>query len=99
MRDAQGPNLSPPIFRRASHSRAYAHISDFIFARAHTGAEFWSAFFFTSTLALPFLLYGEEQVTLKALILSLSGVALAICFVGGTAFLQARAEADSYRSW
>jgi len=62
-------------------------------------AEFWSAFLFASTIALPATLWMIHMVSNKALILSLSGVLLAVSFVCCCAFLQVRADGDSYQSW
>jgi len=64
-------------------------------------AEFWSAFLFMSTIALPVLLYTTGSLTsVMPLILSLSGVLLAVCFTCTCAFLQARAEDDNaFHSW
>lgn len=58
------------------------------------GAEFWCAFFFTSTIALPVLFYATGVVTLKALLFSLSGVLVCVLYVGTAKFLQARAGDD-----
>lgn len=70
-----------------------------IFLVYAAGAEFWSAFFFMSTIALPVIFYVTHVVTPKALILSLSGVLLAVTFVACTMFVQRREEADAFHAW
>ena len=67
--------------------------------RALAGAEFWSAFFFTSTIAIPVLFYCTHVVSAKALVLSLSGVLLAVLSVGVSMFIAGRDEADAFHAW
>ena len=67
---------------------------------AIAGAEFWSAFFFASTLAIPVCFYVTGFVPeAGSLVLSLSGVLIAVISVASAAACQARAEADSYGAW
>ena len=68
-------------------------------ARARAGGEFWSAFFFTQTIALPMMFYFCKAVSLKALVLSLSGVIVAILFGALAAMLRARADDDAFYAW
>lgn len=64
------------------------------------GAEFWSAFFFASTLAIPVCFYATGWVPEPgSLVLSLGGVLIAVLSVAAFAACQARAEADSYGAW
>ena len=63
------------------------------------GAEFWAAFFFTSTIAIPILLYSTGLVLASSLVLALLGILLTVFSVGLAAFLQARAESDAYSAW
>ena len=63
------------------------------------GAEFWSAFFFASTIAIPILFYATHLASIESLMLALGGVFLSITYVGAVACWQARSEADSYTSW
>ena len=65
-----------------------------------TGAEFWSAFFFTSTLAIPICFYVTGFVPeAGSLVLSLAGVLIAVLSVSAQIVLSARAEGDSYSAW
>ena len=68
-------------------------------ACACTGGEFWSAFFLTQTIALPMMFYFCKVVSLKALVLSLSGVIVAIIFGALSAMLRARADDDAFHAW
>ena len=64
------------------------------------GAEFWSAFFFASTLAIPIVFYATHYVPeVGSLVLALGGVLLAVVGVAAAVILQARAESDSYLAW
>ena len=68
-------------------------------ARARAGGEFWSAFLFTQTIALPMMFYFCKVVSLKALVLSLSGVIVAIIFGALSTMLRARADDDAFHAW
>ena len=75
------------------------------------GAEFWSAFFFTGTIAIPIVFYSTHFVGIDpdgnydagqaagSLVLALAGIFLAILGVVGTAICQRREEADAYGAW
>ena len=69
------------------------------FLSSIAGAEFWSAFFFTGTIAIPILLYSTEQIVASSLVLGLLGIVITVLSVCFAAFLQARAESDAYSAW
>ena len=75
------------------------------------GAEFWSAFFFTGTIAVPIVFYAVHYVGIDqdgnyhsgqaagSLVLALGGVFLAVLGVVGAVVSQRREEADAYGAW
>ena len=63
------------------------------------GAEFWSSFFLTTTIAFPFLFYATGAVSAKAFGLALGGVFLLGCFLGGNAIVSARSDDDAFHAW
>ena len=62
----------------------------------HSGAEFWAAFFYASTLAIPIVFYATHWVPeVGSLILALSGVLLATLAVICAAACQVCGQAES----
>ena len=64
-------------------------------------AQFMSGFFFTGVIALPCMLYSTNLVGMPSLILSLSGIVMAIIVGGVIACLAARESSDplSFQAW
>ena len=69
----------------------------FLYVRA--GAEFWAAFFFCSSIALPIVMIIVEAIGIVNFVLAEGAIALAVAYVGFLSFLQAREEADAFHSW
>ena len=67
--------------------------------RGQHWCEFWAAFFFTGTVAIPILLYVNKVVKLESMALALSSVALALGGCGCAAVAQHRSEAGDFQAW
>ena len=64
-------------------------------------AQFMSGFFFTGVIALPCMLFSTNLIGVPSLILSLSGIVMAIIVGGVIACLAARESSDplSFQAW
>jgi len=64
--------------------------------RGRHWAQFWCSFLFTSTVSMPVLFYATNVVTLKALVLSLSGVLVSVLYVCCSAYASALGDDDGF---
>ena len=88
----------PIHFRYTPRARSRtASLLSFLYVRA--GAEFWAAFFFCSSIALPIVMITTEAIGIVNFVLAEGAIALAVAYVGFLSFLQAREEADAFHSW